>query len=188
MLLFTPEGAGVIGLFLGWQKSRQQERKKILTQCMTGVDFDSQDPDLDFAARLSQLGPVQPHPTQSNSSTFNETHQAPSHPSSSQFQPSASAPSQSIFPNAKQNPAVLLLTARYRLAEEAEQEFANIGRRGSPGRQFLDVITIRQILVLRDERGVSDAEIERSLGLREGVVGWLGRRGVVGASEGGMMG
>lgn len=148
-----------------------------------GVELDSSDPDLGLAARLSQLGPVQPNPTQSNSSTFNESHQ-----SSSQFQPSASTPSQSIFPSAKQNPAVSLLTARYRLAEEAEQEFANIGRKGSPGRQFLDVITIRQILILRDEKGVSPAEIERSLGLREGVVGRLGRRGVVGASEGGMMG
>ncbi|KAG0645472.1 hypothetical protein D0Z07_8599 [Hyphodiscus hymeniophilus] len=148
--------------------------------------LDSQDPDLGLAARLSQLGPVQPNPTQSNSSTFNAT-DAPSQ-SSSQFQPSASTPSQSIFPNAKQNPAVSLLTARYRLAEEAEQEFANVGRKSSPGRQFLDVITIRQILVLRDEMGANAAEIERQMGLKEGVVARLGRRGVVSASEGGMMG
>ena len=81
-----------------------------------------------------------------------------------------------------------LLTARYRLAEEAEQEFANIGRKGSGGRQFLDVITIRQILVLRDEKGVPAQEIEKQLGLRNGVVARLGRKGVVKASEGGMMG
>ena len=81
-----------------------------------------------------------------------------------------------------------LLTARYRLAEEAEQEFANTGRKGTAGRQFLDVITIRQILVLRDEMGVSARDIERQLGLRDGVVARLGRRGVVSASEGGMMG
>ena len=36
--------------------------------------------------------------------------------------------------------------------------------------------------------GVKAAEIERQLGLREGVVARLGRRGVVSASEGGMMG
>ena len=44
---------------------------------------------------------------------------------------------------------------------------------------------IRQILVLRDERGVEDAEIERRLGLKEGVVKRLGGRGVVGEVGGG---
>ena len=144
---------------------------------ITGVELDASDPDLGLAARLSQLGPVQPNPTQSNSSTFNY----PDVPSS-QFQPSASTPGQSIFPNAKQNPAVSLLTARYRLAEEAEREFEGIGRKGAEGRQFLDVVTIRQILALRDEKGVEAGEIERRLGLRSGVVGRLGRRGVVEAS------
>jgi trehalose-6-phosphatase len=74
---------------------------------------------------------------------------------------------------------VSLLTARYRLAEEAEREFARIGRKGSEGRTFVDVVTLRQVLVLR-ERGVEEGEIERSLGLGRGVVGRLGRRGVVG--------
>lgn len=76
-----------------------------------------------------------------------------------------------------------LLTARYRLAEEAELEFSNLGRKGSEGRQFLDVVTIRQVLLLRDERGVGAGEIEKKLGLRKGVVERLGRRGVVMASE-----
>ena len=52
----------------------------------------------------------------------------------------------------------------------------------------MDVITIRQILVLRDEKGVPAQEIEKQLGLRNGVVARLGRKGVVKASEGGMMG
>jgi hypothetical protein len=78
------------------------------------------------------------------------------------------------------NPAVSLLTARYRLAEEAEREFASLGRRGGEGRSFLDVVTLRQVLVLRDEKGLKGGEIERMLGLRSGVVGQLGRRGVVG--------
>lgn len=83
-------------------------------------------------------------------------------------------------PNALQNPAVSLLTARYRLAEEAEAEFAGIGRASSKGRQFLDVVTIRQILVMREKGGPGiEREIENSLGLREGVVGRLGRMGVV---------
>ena len=52
----------------------------------------------------------------------------------------------------------------------------------------MDVVTIRQILVLRDEKGLEDGEIERTLGLKRGVVERLGRRGVVVASETGMMG
>jgi hypothetical protein len=74
------------------------------------------------------------------------------------------------------------LTARYRVAEDAEREFGNIGKEGAEGRQFLDVVTLRQVLTLRDERGVEAEEIERQLGLRSGVVGRLGRRGVVGVS------
>jgi hypothetical protein len=104
-----------------------------------------------------------------------------SSPSTAQFQPSASTPSQSVYPstNPKQNPAVSLLTARYRLAEEAEREFSEIGRRGAKGRQFLDVVTLRQVLVLRDEKGASASDIEGRLGLRQGVVGRLGPKGRV---------
>ena len=72
-----------------------------------------------------------------------------------------------------------LLTARYRLAEEAEREFSEIGRRGAAGRRFLDVVTLRQVLVLRDERGMSAGEIEEALGLKKGVVGMLGGKGRV---------
>ncbi|KAH8596787.1 hypothetical protein B0O99DRAFT_670903 [Bisporella sp. PMI_857] len=173
--------------------------------------------DPELAARLQSLGPVQPHPTQSNSSIYNLSTRAPlkdpkkdstppssSKPSyskvspsaalagdpnnpisqfSSQFQPSASNPAQSIFPSRgadpRQNPAVSLLTARYRLAGEADQEFASIGKSTYKGRQFLDVVTIRQILLLRDDKGVPAEAIEHQLGLRPGVVARLGRRGVV---------
>jgi len=72
-----------------------------------------------------------------------------------------------------------LLTARYRLAAEAEQEFENTGRKGSEGRQFLDVGTLRQVLVMRGE-GRPEGDIEKQLELRRGVVGRLGRVGVVG--------
>lgn len=51
---------------------------------------------------------------------------------------------------------------------------------GRGGRRFLDVLTIRRVLVLRDEKGLGGAEIERGLGLGEGVVGRLGGRAVVG--------
>lgn len=42
---------------------------------------------------------------------------------------------------------------------------------------------IRQILVQRDEKGKSASEIERSMGLKKGVVDRLGARGVVGLAQ-----
>ena len=38
---------------------------------------------------------------------------------------------------------------------------------------------MRQMLMLRDEKGMGEDEIERTLGLKKGLVGRLGRRGVV---------
>ncbi|OJD36775.1 uncharacterized protein BKCO1_9000100 [Diplodia corticola] len=77
------------------------------------------------------------------------------------------------------NPALTILSARERIALEAEREFAELGRRGAPGRRFLDVVELRKVLILRDQRGRAPAEIERQLGLREGVLEGLGPRGVV---------
>ena len=65
------------------------------------------------------------------------------------------------------------MTARYRLAEEAEREFGQVGKAGAEGRQFLDVVTLRQVLTMRDEKGIGAAQIERQLGLKTGVVCYL---------------
>ncbi|KAI9051779.1 hypothetical protein LZ554_004046 [Drepanopeziza brunnea f. sp. 'monogermtubi'] len=166
------------------------------------INLDASDPDLALNARLRTLGPVQPNPTQSNSSTFsfqpqnsgiqsNAPQSSSSDPSSasSQFQPSASNPQQSIFPTAhsgsaqRPNAAVSLLTARYRLAEEAEMEFARTGKSSAVGRRFVDVHTLKQILLLRDVKGLEGGEIERKLGLGEGSVRKLGAKGVVGVGS-----
>lgn len=114
------------------------------------------------------------HPTLSHSSTFNQAH----------GQPHASNGMQGVFPSptgsrGRPNPAVSLLAAREKLATEAEQEFSNAGRKGAPGRRFLDVLTLRQVLQMRDQ-GVGSAEIEERLGLRRGVVDRLGGKNVVG--------
>ncbi|KAG4031312.1 hypothetical protein MFRU_009g00990 [Monilinia fructicola] len=138
------------------------------------VDFDASDPDIGLNSRLRELGPVTPSPTLSNSSTFNRASAQDPTTSDGTFVPSASTPSQSIYPTTN-NPAVSLLTARYRIAEEAEQEFEKIGRKGFEGRKYLDVATIRTVLVYRSE-GMPDAEIERRLELRSGVVKSLGGR------------
>lgn len=44
------------------------------------------------------------------------------------------------------------------------------------------MVVIRQILVLR-AKGMADGGIEEVLGLRKGVVGMLGERGLVGAAD-----
>lgn len=93
-----------------------------------------------------------------------------------------SSPNQShpqIFPDPSKNPALMVLTARENLLQQAEVEFAKTGR-GDGGKSFLDVSTIRELLQLRDEKGMGGEEIEKRLGLAQGVVGRLGPRGVVG--------
>lgn len=99
-----------------------------------------------------------------------------------------------MFPDPAMNPAVQVLAARERLAGEAEREFARVRGyvdeevrgvvgEGTNGRRFLDVMAIRQVLVMRDEKGMREGEIERKMGLAGGVVGRLGGRGVVGEVE-----
>lgn len=44
---------------------------------------------------------------------------------------------------------------------------------------MIDVGTLRKALVLRDEQGMPEPDIEKILGLRAGVMKSLGRRGVV---------
>ena len=81
-----------------------------------------------------------------------------------------------------------MLQARSDLAARAEKEFEALGRKGFPGREFLDVVQIRQVLMMRDERGMRSDEIEGRLGLKPGVVEKLGKRGLVsdvGAMEAG---
>ncbi|KAI9762760.1 MAG: hypothetical protein M4579_000112, partial [Chaenotheca gracillima] len=129
------------------------------------INLDASDPD--FAASLRKLGAVQPSPTLSHSSAFNAN--------------SAASPSTtSSRPTPATNPALVVLENRSRIAAEAEREFADIGRPGRPGRRFMDVVTLRQILMLRDEKGVAPEEIEKHLDLKKGVVAMLGeKQGVV---------
>ena len=74
----------------------------------------------------------------------------------------------------------MVLRAREQLQQEAEAEFAKTSRTYGGKRRFLDINTIRQILAMRDEKGMKEAEIEESLDLRAGVVKALGPKGIVG--------
>ena len=85
-----------------------------------------------------------------------------------------------MVPDPRTNPALVVLDARSKIADAAEKEFMENGRRGFEGRSFLDTGTIRKILALRDERGLGAAEIEKTLELKTGVVASLGLKGVVG--------
>ncbi|KAL8807875.1 MAG: hypothetical protein Q9223_001926 [Gallowayella weberi] len=76
-----------------------------------------------------------------------------------------------------------ILSRRSELANEAEAEFTRL-RGGGEGRKYLDVVKIKEVLTLRDGRGMPEAEIEERLGLRKGVVGRLGAKGVL--SEAGL--
>lgn len=123
------------------------------------IDMDGRDPD--FAASLRSIGPVNPNPTYSNSSTFN-------HPSSTQ----------TIFPQSS-NPALLVVNSRQRLNKLVDEETESIGLAGHAGRQFLDALTIQQVLTMRDKQGMSQRQIEKFLGLKSGVVDRLGNNAVV---------
>ncbi|KAI9656299.1 MAG: hypothetical protein M1821_004962 [Bathelium mastoideum] len=146
------------------------------------INLDAADPA--FAQSLRSLGPVQPNPQLSPSSTFPSTNNTTA---ASPLPPGATHPTQPHFPTAAQisaNPALTLLRRREELATEAEREFQRVGKRqGSgageeQGRRFLDVVTIGRVLRMRDQ-GKEAEEIERVMGLRKGIVGRLGEKGVV---------
>ncbi|KAM3416006.1 hypothetical protein BST61_g9493 [Cercospora zeina] len=123
------------------------------------INLDASDPD--FAQSLRDIGPVQPNPTLSPTSTFNQN-------------PAA------YQPDPRTNPAVLVLSARAELASRADAEIAETGIRGRENmREFLDVYTLRQILTFR-EQGRSSEAIEKHLSLKKGVVERLGPEGVFG--------
>lgn len=119
------------------------------------IDLDARDPD--FAASLRKIGPVTPNPTLSNSSTFK---------------------SPSVFPDAN-NPTLLVLSSRARIASAAEKEAEVLGRPDHEGREFIDVVTIRQLLQMRNRQNLPDEQIERLLRLKKGVVSRLGPKGLV---------
>ena len=128
--------------------------------------MDGQDPT--FAASLRSLGAVD--------SSFGQPSHS-SNPPSTNPSMATSNPAPQILHNA----ALDVLSARSRINTEAEEEFLMLGRKGYQGRRYLDAVTIRQIISMRDENRMSAESIERDLGLRRGIVDKLGGRVVGGA-------
>lgn len=142
------------------------------------INLDASDPD--FARSLRSLGPVQPNPTMSPTSAFphpTNTNKNATHAAS----PSAQQNPYTLDP--RKNPAIAVLDARARLQVRADEEGERYGKSGFEGREFLDVFTIRQMLVLRDGKGKAAGDIERQLGLKAGAMERLGPKGVVSVAE-----
>ncbi|KAL2835746.1 hypothetical protein BJY01DRAFT_252383 [Aspergillus pseudoustus] len=147
-------------------------KEQASTEKSAAIDLDGRDPH--FAASLRSIGPVTPSPTLSNSSTFTQSQ------SQSHLQPhSAHGTNPTIFPTPS-NPALLAITARQRIAREAEAEAESMGQGTFTGRRYLDALTIRQALDMRDKQGLPGKEIERALRLKAGTVESLGAKGVMG--------
>jgi hypothetical protein len=151
---------------------RRQNNRELTGVSKTEINLDASDPD--FARSLRQLGAVQPNPTLSPSSTF------AAHPSSHFPNPYGQQGNNPNAPPQRLNPALRVLQARAELAAEAEMEFLEAGKTGGAGRRFIDIGTLRNIITMRDQRDMSDAQIERALSLRSGTVAKLGPKGVLG--------
>ncbi|KAF1958770.1 hypothetical protein CC80DRAFT_407856 [Byssothecium circinans] len=134
------------------------------------IDLDARDPVL--ASRLSTLGAVQPNPHYSASSTSSYDPQR--NPSSTFPSDMMTSPPQSAFPEPRDNPALRVLEARSRIAEEAEDELSQVGRRGFVGRKYVDAGVV-QLALMRRKRGDTDERIEEGLGLARGRLRVLGK-------------
>ncbi|KAK4157774.1 hypothetical protein C8A00DRAFT_11425 [Chaetomidium leptoderma] len=139
------------------------------------IRADSMDPNgperisADFAGRLQKMGIVQPNPTYSPSSIASPFSDA------SGIEQSLSTPR---FPSASKNATLGALEVRRQLEARARGELENMGKSTDKGREFLDIGTVKQILVLR-QGGASATDIETRLRLKPGVVARLGPQGIV---------
>ncbi|KAM3503846.1 hypothetical protein MY11210_008573 [Beauveria gryllotalpidicola] len=125
-----------------------------------------------FASRLQQMGIVDPHPTFSPSSRAASAHQLGGLPSS------AAGP---IFPaSSTANATLAALAARRGVQERAEadtERFQRVGMRGA-ARRYVDMRTLSDALQLLD-RGVPRDEVEARMGMQDGLLARLGRKGVL---------
>ncbi|EEH07066.1 conserved hypothetical protein [Histoplasma capsulatum G186AR] len=132
----------------------------------TAIDLDARDPH--FAASLRSIGPVTPNPFNQQQPQRNNQKSL-----STVFPPSTTSPK-------SRNPSLLVFSSRAELEKLAAREFESVGRQSHTGREFLDVVSIRHVLAMRDKQGMSEEIIEKKLRLKKGAVALLGRKGIVG--------
>ena len=140
------------------------------------VDLDARDPD--FGSRLSQLGPVQPPPALSNSSTFAPTPQVVKS-SSSPTSTRSPFQGQQVFPSTSSNPELLIVQARDHFAKIFEKESESLGRQSFKGRTLVSAADLKTVLRMRDDGRRPPGEIEKQLRLQPGILGRLGPPGLV---------
>jgi len=154
----------------------------MVAKLRTAINLDASDPV--YASNLRNMGVVDSNPFHSNSSFQNPSRGIPDFaPPSNSRNPAYDNSSPFPFPSAANmnpasNPALRILQARGQLQDQADKEFENVGRKTFQGRQFLDVTMVSQVLMAR-KKGIPDQEIEKQMGLKSGVVGRLGIKGVV---------
>ncbi|OQV01087.1 hypothetical protein CLAIMM_06496 [Cladophialophora immunda] len=129
------------------------------------VELDARDPQ--FGSALRRVGAARPvTERRPDEDTF---------PTSSQPMHSG----QNIFPSDANNPAMMLVQSRQRIAAQWDSDLENQGRPSFGGRTLLSVKDIKEALTLRDELGKSPQEVERQMRLKPGVLDQLLAKGVV---------
>ncbi|TQV96975.1 hypothetical protein IF1G_04215 [Cordyceps javanica] len=124
-----------------------------------------------FANRLQQMGIVDPNPTYSPSSRAAGAHQLGGMPSA------AAGP---VFPSTRANVTLSALESRRLVQERADadtERFQRVGIRGA-ARRYVDMRTLSDALQLLD-KGMPPAEVEARMGMQEGLLARLGRKGVL---------
>ena len=129
------------------------------------VELDARDPD--FGSALRQLGAARSITERKPNEEYFPTSSQPMH----------SGPN--IFPSQKDNPAVMLVQARRRIARQVEEELEDQGRPSFKGRTLVSAQEIRQALSLRDEGGKDAQEVEKQMRMRPGILEQLVGKGVV---------
>jgi hypothetical protein len=130
------------------------------------IELDARDPQ--FGSALRQVGAARPITERKPNEDYFPTSSQPMH----------SGPN--IFPSQPQNPAMLLVQARRRLAQQVESELEDQGRPSFAGRTLISAQEIRQALTSRDDAGRSSQEVEKQLRLKPGILDQLVAKGVVG--------
>ncbi|KIW71895.1 hypothetical protein PV04_00123 [Phialophora macrospora] len=129
------------------------------------VELDARDPQ--FGSALRQVGAARSITERRPNEDYFPTSSQPMHSG------------QNIFPSQPNNPAVLLVQARQRIARQWESELENQGRPSFAGRTLMSAQELRQALTSRDDAGKSSNEVEKQMRLKPGILDQLVAKGVV---------
>ncbi|KAJ9606150.1 hypothetical protein H2200_009111 [Cladophialophora chaetospira] len=129
------------------------------------VELDARDPQ--FGSALRQVGAARSITERKPNDDYFPTSSQPMHSG------------QNIFPSQANNPAVMLVQARQRIARQFEEEMENQGRPSFAGRTLMSAQELRQALNLRDEGGRVTQEVETQMRMKPGILDQLVAKGVI---------